>query len=270
MANRPDTLAYGAFAVAEDGTLYAGNNTNAAVEQAKQATLAQEITDRAADTATCLRSSAQTLTVEQQTQARTNIGAASAASAASATDLTTETNERITADTGVRGLTATVETTSTASKAYAIGAYFVYNGLLYKCTVAIAKGGTITPGTNCTATTAGAEISTLNQNLTTKSAAVSAINYASGNINMGKSGHIVECQITGVIVNQTLPAGTYYPIGTIPAGFRAAYVIYKTLLPDTLKRFTLKIDTAGTISLLPFSEAGVSGDAFYDCFSWIV
>ena len=168
MANRPDTLAYGAFAVAEDGTLYAGNNTNAAVEQAKQATLAQEITDRAADTATCLRSSAQTLTVEQQTQARTNIGAASAASAASAADLTTETNERITADTGVRGLTATVEATSTASQAYAIGAYFVYNGLLYKCTVAIAKGGTITPGTNCTATTAGAEISTLNQNLTVK------------------------------------------------------------------------------------------------------
>ena len=165
MANRPDTLAYGAFAVAEDGALYAGNNTNAAVEQAKQATLAQEITDRAADTATCLRSSAQTLTGEQQTQARTNIGAASAASAASAADLTTETNERITADTGVRGLTATVEATSTASQAYAIGAYFVYNGLLYKCTVAIAKGGTITPGTNCTATTAGAEISTLNQNL---------------------------------------------------------------------------------------------------------
>jgi len=113
--------------------------------------------DSAIDNA--VRSDAQILTSEQQTQARTNIGAASAA------DLTTETNARITADTGVRGLTATVEATSTASQAYAIGAYFVYNGLLYKCTVAIAQGGTITPGTNCTATTAGAEISTLNQNL---------------------------------------------------------------------------------------------------------
>lgn len=68
----------------------------------------------------------------------------------------------------MQGLTATVEPISTASQAYAIGAYFVYNGLLYKCTVAIAKGGTITPGTNCTATTAGAEISTLNQNLALK------------------------------------------------------------------------------------------------------
>lgn len=85
--------------------------------------------------------------------------------AASAADLTTETNKRITADTGVRGLTATVEATSTASQAYAIGAYFVYNGLLYKCTVAIAQGGTITPGTNCTATTAGTELYKLNQNL---------------------------------------------------------------------------------------------------------
>lgn len=120
--------------------------------------------DSAIDNA--VRSDAQILTSEQQTQARTNIGAASAASAASAADLTTETNERITADTGVRGLTATVEATSTASKAYAIGAYFVYNGLLYKCTVAIANGGTITPGTNCTATTAGTELYKLNQNLT--------------------------------------------------------------------------------------------------------
>ena len=85
--------------------------------------------DSAIDNA--VRSDAQILTSEQQTQARTNIGAASAASAASAADLTTETNARITADTGVRGLTATVEATSTASKAYAIGAYFVYNGLLY-------------------------------------------------------------------------------------------------------------------------------------------
>ena len=65
----------------------------------------------------------------------------------------------------MQGLTATVEPISTASQAYAVGDYFVYSGLLYKCTVAIAQGGTITPGTNCTATTAGAEISTLSQNL---------------------------------------------------------------------------------------------------------
>lgn len=47
------------------------------------------------------------------------------------------------------GTIATVETTSTASQGYAIGAQFVYNGILYEATAAIASGGTITPGTNC-------------------------------------------------------------------------------------------------------------------------
>ncbi len=40
-------------------------------------------------------------------------------------------------------LIAYVQTTLTASKAYAIGDQFVYNGLLYKATAAIAQGGTI-------------------------------------------------------------------------------------------------------------------------------
>lgn len=42
---------------------------------------------------------------------------------------------------------AAIEETSTASRAYSVGQFFVYNGLLYKCTTAIASGGTITPGT---------------------------------------------------------------------------------------------------------------------------
>lgn len=48
---------------------------------------------------------------------------------------------------------APVEESSTASQAYDAGALFLYNGLLYKATAAIAQGGTITPGTNCVATT---------------------------------------------------------------------------------------------------------------------
>lgn len=169
----------------------------------------------------------------------------------------------------MQGLTATVEPISTASQAYAVGDYFVYSGLLYKCTADIASGGTITPDTNCTATTAGGEITALNEDLATAAATVTAINYAAGSIKLGKSGHIVECQITGVIVNQTLPAGAWYPIGTIPAGFRAVYDVYKTLLASS-KQYTLWIATSGVISLMPVSAAGASGDEFYDCFSWIV
>lgn len=63
---------------------------------------------------------------------------------------------------------ATVEATATASQAYSVGDYLVYNGQLYSVTAAIASGETITPGTNVTATTAGAELKALNAGLTQK------------------------------------------------------------------------------------------------------
>jgi hypothetical protein len=46
-----------------------------------------------------------------------------------------------------------VETSETSAHAYAVGDYFIYNNTLYAVTAAIAVGDTITPGTNCTATT---------------------------------------------------------------------------------------------------------------------
>ena len=44
---------------------------------------------------------------------------------------------------------APIQTTLVASKAYAVDEQFVYNGLLYKATAAIAQDGTITIGGNC-------------------------------------------------------------------------------------------------------------------------
>lgn len=61
---------------------------------------------------------------------------------------------------------ATVESSSSASRSYAVGEYLVYNGLLYKVTSAIASGGTISPGSNCTATNAGAQLKSLNDSFT--------------------------------------------------------------------------------------------------------
>lgn len=61
---------------------------------------------------------------------------------------------------------ATVESSSTASKAYSVGSYLVYNGILYRVTAAISSGQTLTPGTNITATNAGAELASLNNDLT--------------------------------------------------------------------------------------------------------
>lgn len=56
------------------------------------------------------------------------------------------------------GAFATIEESSTASRAYKVGEYLILNNILYRVTTAIASGGTITPGTNCTQTTVGDEI----------------------------------------------------------------------------------------------------------------
>lgn len=68
---------------------------------------------------------------------------------------------------------ATVESTSTASQAYSVGDYLVYNGILYKVISAINSGETLTPNTNIEATTTGAELTSLNSNLSQK---VSSVN----------------------------------------------------------------------------------------------
>jgi hypothetical protein len=47
------------------------------------------------------------------------------------------------------GLLAYVESGSTASKAYVVGEYFCWNGLLYRAKTAIASGASFTVGTNC-------------------------------------------------------------------------------------------------------------------------
>ena len=63
---------------------------------------------------------------------------------------------------------ATVEETSTASKAYATGAYFVYDAKLCRATSDIAQGGTITVGTNCEVVALADEVATANGNLALK------------------------------------------------------------------------------------------------------
>ena len=63
------------------------------------------------------------------------------------------------------GSVATIETSPTKAK-HAVGDYIVYNGQLYKVTSAISAGATLTPGTNIIATNVGAELTSLNNNLT--------------------------------------------------------------------------------------------------------
>lgn len=55
-------------------------------------------------------------------------------------------------------ITAHNETSLDASTDYAVGDYFTLSGSLYKATSAIASGATITPGSNCEATTVTEEV----------------------------------------------------------------------------------------------------------------
>jgi len=67
---------------------------------------------------------------------------------------------------------ATIETTLIASKAYAIGEFLVYGGILYKITTAITNGGTIiispTSGYNVIQDNIGNEITALKNNVNIK------------------------------------------------------------------------------------------------------
>lgn len=62
------------------------------------------------------------------------------------------------------GSVATIETSPTTAT-HAVGSYIVYNGQLYKVISAIRAGATLTPNTNIEATTAGAELTSLNNGL---------------------------------------------------------------------------------------------------------
>lgn len=61
--------------------------------------------------------------------------------------------------------TATIQTTNVATKNFVVGEYLTYNGILYEVTSAIASGGTITPGSNCTQTNTGAELKEIKESL---------------------------------------------------------------------------------------------------------
>lgn len=61
----------------------------------------------------------------------------------------------------LNAMVATVEPTTTASKAYNVNDFLIYNNVLYKVIANIANGGTITPNTNVSATTVGAELTAI-------------------------------------------------------------------------------------------------------------
>lgn len=61
----------------------------------------------------------------------------------------------------LNAMVAPVEASTTASKAYSVNDFLIMDNVLYKVTSPIANGGTITPNTNVSATTVGAELTAI-------------------------------------------------------------------------------------------------------------
>ena len=90
-------------------------------------------------------------------------------------------------------LIAHVQTSLTASKTYAVGEQFVYNGLLYKATAAIAQGGTIMINGNCElADSVTEQIEALNSTLTSINISSFITNVTNGLVNSTITKHFVK------------------------------------------------------------------------------
>ena len=112
----------------------------------------------ASTSATAAQNSA-TLADAARTAAQTAAGNASDSATAAATSADAAETAAATADGAkAQAMIATIEETTTASKAYAVGDYLIYNGVLYVVTTSITSGDTITPDTNCKVAVLGDDV----------------------------------------------------------------------------------------------------------------
>lgn len=142
---------------------------------------------------------------------------------ASAVAVTSITAKYSRVSTGGIGSLAMIES-SPATANHSVGSYLVYDGVLYKVRSAIAAGETLVPGTNITATTAGAELTSLNNGLTWKyhrglngigSIDISSLNFNELfiQVNIGASGNKAIYQIPKAILSSSVNwfrQGGYY------------------------------------------------------------
>ena len=127
---------------------------------------------------------------------------------------------------------AYVESGTTASRAYAVGEYFCWNGLLYRVKLAISSGASFTVGTNCEATTVANRIKKFSLPKTTNGV---------GNISVTPSE--VDYQIP-VSVTITNPANALYlPWVTRYAGNYLVRVFDGSFNPIANASLTIEIIT---------------------------
>lgn len=145
---------------------------------------------------------------------------------------------------------ATVESTSTASQAYAVGDYLVYNGILYKVISAIDSGETLTPNTNIEATTAGAELTSLNNGLTNVRTLNGMFGYKDRTVsNIAISSDNGYANLGDVYSNWGLPSGSYI-LGFYVRGWSSAPGTFSLASSSDGRSLYTYCAKAGTIGYL--------------------
>ena len=152
---------------------------------------------------------------------------------------------------GLAGSVAVIETSPTTAT-HAVGSYIVYNGQLYEVTVAIAVGETLTVGTNISATTVGAELTSLNNDLTLKSKT-----YGTHGISVYRIGRIRVLKVTEP-TGMSHAQNTWTDYATldnkdIPLGTVDASIINNAAGQQSATPLQLRITTAGVVQVYNFT-----------------
>lgn len=108
---------------------------------------------------------------------------------------------------------AKIMKSTTATEALSVGDYRIYSNTLYRVTQAISNGGTLTPNTNCVATTVANELKNA-VNLQSTTVSLSNKNAAA---RLEKQGHIVTLNSPEDFTSAV--ATTLTKIGTLPSGY---------------------------------------------------
>jgi hypothetical protein len=135
------------------------------------------------------------------------------ASAVAVTSIT-PTYSKASAGTVLPGSVATVEQSQAVSN-HSVGEYILLGGQFYRVTRAISAGETITPGSNVSATSAGAELNQLNNDLMPVDIS-NEFSQSADTFTAYKSGHIIH-------LYAKFPSATYmdgYLITSIPYKYR--------------------------------------------------
>jgi hypothetical protein len=149
---------------------------------------------------------------------------------ASAVAVTSITAKYSRVSAGGIGSLAMIES-SPATANHSAGSYLVYDGVLYKVRSAIAAGETLVPGTNITATTAGAELTSLNNGLTSL---IRIKSFVTESITLAQYG------LGNFSINVALSG--YTPIGVVELFFNDTSVFTVSRYALNSARTTLSLD----------------------------